>query len=70
MLAAVPQIRLYGDLTVPLKMVPFSATVGAALLHVHQYFGRIVRGGVGKNGSTVAVSGARARSALPSLHSR
>ncbi|XP_043219573.1 cholinephosphotransferase 1-like isoform X1 [Amphibalanus amphitrite] len=48
------EIRLYGGLTVPLKMVPFSATVGAAALHVHQYFGRIMRGGIGKNGSTVA----------------
>ena len=55
-----PQIRLYSGITVPLRMVPFSATVGAAALHVHQYFGRIIRGGVGKNGSTVAVSGADA----------
>lgn len=48
------QIRLWGDVTMPLRMVPFSATACAAALHVHQYFSCIMRGGIGKNGSTVA----------------
>lgn len=41
----------------PLKLIPCGVTIAMGCYHVHEYFTSIFSGGVGKNGSTVAVSG-------------